>query len=166
MQQITWLILGGTTFLAALLASRSVRALYVARAALGVLYVVAGALVHAWYLASGATYSGFADAAHLAFVRDTWESLVVPNHDVFIGLLVAFEAVVGLLILSGGRRTRLGLRGALVMHLGLLPFGWIISVWAAFMLVAIVLLLRAERIHAGATAPLHLPFPAHHGAGA
>lgn len=42
MVQIAWLILGGTAFVASLFALRDRRALFVARAALGVLYLAAG----------------------------------------------------------------------------------------------------------------------------
>lgn len=88
-------------------------------------------------------------------MRDAWQALVVPNQLVFIGLLVVFEATVGLLVLSGGRRTQAGLWGALLMHIGLLPFGWIITTWSSVMLVTLSLLLRAERRHqATAAAPL------------
>jgi hypothetical protein len=144
MVQIAWLVLGGTAFIASLYAGRDRRALYVARAALGVLYIAAGALVHAAYLIRGASYADFADSAHFAFVRDTWASVVVPETGLFIGLLTIFEATVGVLILAGGRWTQVGLWGALVMHVGLLGFGWIITVWATVMVVTITLLLRAE----------------------
>jgi hypothetical protein len=68
-----------------------------------------------------------------------------PNQGVFIALLVIFEAGVGALILSGGRRTRVGLVGAMLMHVGLLPFGWVLIAWSIVMLVALVQLLLAER---------------------
>ena len=80
-----------------------------ARAALGALYLGAGALVNAIFLATGVDYADFADSAHVAYVHDTWRSAVAPNQDVFITLLVIFEALVGALILSGGRRTQAGL---------------------------------------------------------
>jgi hypothetical protein len=35
--------------------------------------------------------------------------------------------------------------GVIGKHLGLLAFGWVLTVWAAVMLAALVLLLRAER---------------------
>jgi hypothetical protein len=63
----------------------------------------------------------------------------------FIGLLVAFEAVVGVLILSGGRRTKLGLVGAIGFHAALWLFGWGVTIYSALMIAALVLLLRAER---------------------
>ena len=58
---------------------------------------------------------------------------------------MAFEAVVGVLILSGGRRTQLGLVGAIGFHLALWLFGWFVTIYALVMLPALVLLLRAER---------------------
>jgi hypothetical protein len=55
----------------------------------------------------------------VAFVADTWRSLVAPNLYVFIPLLIAFEVAVGVLLLTGGRRTQLALVGAIGFHLGL-----------------------------------------------
>ena len=67
--------------------------------------------VNASYLASGADYAGFADTAHFAWVTDAWRAVVAPNVVPWISLLVVFEATVGALILSGGRRTQLGYVG-------------------------------------------------------
>lgn len=145
MVQVLWLVLGGAAFVAALFAGRSRRAMYVARAALGALYLGAGALVNAIFLATGVDYADFADSAHIGYVHDTWRSVVAPDQDVFITLLVIFEVLVGVLILSGGRRTQAGLWGAIAMHIGLLPFGWILTGWSVLMLTTFVLLLRAER---------------------
>jgi hypothetical protein len=78
-------------------------------------------------------------------VTAAWRAVVAPNHYLFIGLLVAFEAVVGLLILSGGRRTRLGLIAAIGFRLAQWLFGWGVTVYSLLMLPALVLLLRAER---------------------
>jgi hypothetical protein len=51
----------------------------------------------------------------------------------------------------------------MLMHVGLLPFGWVLSVWSIVMLVALVLLLRAER-HAPTTpTTLRLTSPEHFG---
>ena len=57
--------------------------------------------MHAIYLATGASYATFADAAHVAFVRTAWHSIVAPHQTIFIGLLILFEAVVGVLVLMG-----------------------------------------------------------------
>jgi uncharacterized membrane protein len=145
MERILWLVLGSVALVAAARAGHSRRALYVARGALGVLFIGGGAMVNAVYLATGDHYSNFADAAHLDFVRTTWQSLVAPNQLFFIGLLIVFEATAGALIISGGRRTQLGLVGVIGMHIGLLLFGWITTVWALVMLATFGLLLHAER---------------------
>jgi uncharacterized membrane protein len=71
--------------------------------------------------------------------------VVAPNQVLFIGLLVVFEATVGVLSISGGRRTRLGYLGVIGFYLALWLFGWIETVWCLVMLVPMVLLLRAER---------------------
>ena len=85
------------------------------------------------------------DGAYIPFVRETWRSLVVPNHGLFISLLIVFETAVGLLVLSGGKRTQLGLAAAIAFHIALLAFGWGFYLWSMPMIGALVLLLRAER---------------------
>jgi hypothetical protein len=151
MEKIMWLILGGTTFVAAVRAHQSRRALNVGRWALGVLFIVFGAAVNAVYLTFGNDYyADFADASPFPFVRDTWESLVLPNQGFFITLLIVFEATAGLLVLLGGRWTQIGLLALIGFHVGQLAFGGVLWPWAAGMLVALVLLLRAERHPPGA----------------
>ena len=146
MEKIMWLVLGGVTFVAALRAGRSQRAMLVGRWALGILFVVFGAGVNALYLVLGTDYyAGFADTSPFPFVRNTWESLVVPNTAFFITLLIVAEATAGALVLSGGRRTQIGLVALIGFHVGQLAFGGVLWVWAPLMLVAFVLLLRAER---------------------
>ncbi|HVL03212.1 MAG TPA: hypothetical protein VM386_02120 [Acidimicrobiales bacterium] len=142
---IVWLALGVVVFVAGLRAATSERARRIGRIAVGILYVGAGAVVNAALLATGQDYADFADGAYVSFVRDTWRSVVVPNQDVFISLLVVFEATVGVLVLSGGRRAQLGLLGAIAFHVALLSFGWGFYVWSIPMIAALVLLLRAER---------------------
>lgn len=88
----------------------------------------------------------------MAFVADTWRSLVAPNLYVFIPLLIAFEVAVGVLLLTGGRRTQLALVGAIGFHLGLFFFGWACYPFSIAMIVAFALLLRAECKHAAAIA--------------
>jgi hypothetical protein len=51
----------------------------------------------------------------------------------------------GVLVLSGGRRAKLGMIGIVGMQAGLLLFGWVITVSAVIMLVRVGLLLRAQR---------------------
>ena len=45
----------------------------------------------------------------------------------------------------------LGLAGAIGMHLGLLVFGWVLTIWGVVMLVTFGLLLRAQRRLAATT---------------
>lgn len=146
MEKIMWLVLGGTSLVAALRARSSRRARYLARGALGLLFIAFGAAVNAIYLAlDNGYYDEFADRSPFAFVRDTWESLVLPHQGVFIGLLIVFEATAGVLVLCGGRWTRAGLIALIAFHVGQLAFGGVLWVWAGLMLVTLVLLLRAER---------------------
>ena len=101
-----WLVLGATVIVASLFAGRSDRARLVARVALGVLFLVFGALVNVIYLVTDwDSFADFGEMSQFAFVRDTWASLVVPNTGVFIGLLIAGEATAGILVLCGGRWT-------------------------------------------------------------
>jgi hypothetical protein len=146
MERVAWLVLGGVTFIAALRAGRSMAALRVARTALGVLFIGFGALVNAVYLVTDPDYyADFAKPSPFPFVRDTWGSLVLPHEAVFITALIVAEAAAGALVLSGGRRAQAGLVALIGFHLGQLPFGGVLWPWAAFMLTALVLLLRAER---------------------
>lgn len=143
--QILWVACGVGTVLAAVLAGHSDRARYIGRAAVAVLFIIGGALLHVINLVSGADYAGFADPAHFAWVTRAWRAVVAPNPVLFIGLLAAFEATVGALILSGGRRTQLGYAGVIAFYLPLWLFGWFETVWCLIMLAPMLLLLRAER---------------------
>ncbi|RYU11531.1 hypothetical protein [Nocardioides iriomotensis] len=151
MEKIMWLVLGGVAFVAALRAGDSQRARLVGRWAVGVLFIAFGAAVNAIYVTVGTdAYASFADASPFAFVRDTWESLVVPHQGFFITVLIVAEATAGLLVLAGGRMTQLGLVSLMAFHVGQLAFGGVLWVWAPFMLVTLGLLLRAERCAAEA----------------
>jgi hypothetical protein len=147
MEKIAWAVLAIATLVSGIVAQWRPRALPVGRLALGVFYAVAGAMVHGLYLATGSSYAGFADAAHVSLVRTAWHFVVAPNQALFIGLLIAFEAAVGVLVLMGGRKAQLGMVGILGMQACLLLFGWFLTVSGAFMLVAVGLLLRAQVHH-------------------
>jgi len=143
--EVVWVALGVVILVGSLLASRSDRARIAARVATALLFIPAGALYNLAHLLGGDDYSGFADSSSSAFVRETWQSLVVPHHTFFIGLLVAFETAVGVLVLLGGRWTRVGLVAAIVFHVALLSFGWIYLPWAVIAVMSFSLQLRAER---------------------
>jgi hypothetical protein len=155
-EKIMWLVLGVTACVAAVRAGTNRKAMYVGRMAVGVLFIVFGAAVNAVYLGmDNGYYDHFADPSPFAFVEDTWRSLVLPHQGLFITLLIVFEAVMGVLVLSGGRWTQAGLVGLIAFHVGQLPFGGVLWPWAAVMIVTLSLLLRAERHPA--PAPLTRP---------
>ena len=144
MELILWMVLGLTTIVCGFAVLRDPRALLVGRIALGLLFVVGGALVNGYYLATGVNYDDFADRSMLTFVTDTWRDLVAPNQGFFIGLLIAFEATVGALVLIGGRASVVGMIGILGFHVGLMFFGWGFWIWSIPMMVGVSLLLRAQ----------------------
>jgi hypothetical protein len=109
------------------------------------LFVFGGATLHVINLATEVDYADFADPAHFSWVTDAWRAVVGPNQVLFIGLLVVFEATVGVLALLGGRWTQLGYLGVIGFYLALWLFGWFETVWVLLMLPAMLLLLRAER---------------------
>jgi hypothetical protein len=86
--------------------------------------------------------------------------VVAPHYLFFIGLLVIFEATMGVLVLSGGRRAEIGMIGILGMQAGLLLFGGVITVSAVIMLVAVSMLLRAQRRYGQQRAVQFAPEPA------
>lgn len=142
---VTWVALGVTVVVSGALAARRPRARTVGRVAVAVLFLLAGAAVNTLFLLTGADYDGFADGSPVAFVRDTWQSLVVPRHELFIGLLVVFEAAVGVAAAVGGRATRFAYVAAIAFHVALLSFGFGFWAWSLPMVAGLVLLLRAEQ---------------------
>ena len=145
MLQISWLVLGLVTVVGALGARRSRRAYRLALGALGALFLGAGAAANAAYLLLDRSYSTFADASSFAFVRDTWASLVTPHETFFIGMLVLFEATVGVLLLVGGRARQVALVLIAAFNVAVLAFSWWYAPWSVPMVVAVVLLLKAGR---------------------
>jgi hypothetical protein len=149
MLQISWLVLGLVTVVGALGARRSRRAYRLALGALGALFLGAGAAANAAYLLLDRSYSTFADASSFAFVRDTWASLVTPHETFFIGMLVLFEATVGVLVLVGGTGRRVALVLIAAFHVALLAISLWYVVWSVPMVTAMILLLRADRQWSG-----------------
>ena len=82
----------------------------------------------------------------------TAAACVAPNVFLFHQPTVVFEAVVDVLILSGGRRTQVGIVGAIAFHLAMCLFGWAVTIYALIMVPALALLLRAERRAAAVSA--------------
>jgi hypothetical protein len=147
---VLWAGLGIVIVACSVRAARSRRAYVTGVAAVSVLWVVAGAGANAYLLARGGDYSGFADGASTSFVRETWESLVVPHHGLFIGLLIAFEAAAGVLVLVEGAVRQWALVLLIGFTVALVSFGWGFLIWSVPMVVALSLLWRAGR-NAGRT---------------
>jgi hypothetical protein len=147
---VLWVGLGIVIVACSLRAARSRRAYMTGVTAVSVLWVGAGAGANAYLLARGGDYSGFADGASTSFVRETWESLVVPHHGLFIGLLIAFEAAAGALVLVEGRVRQWALVLLIGFTVALVSFGWGFLVWSIPLVVALSLLWRAGR-NAGRT---------------
>ena len=59
-------------------------------------------------------------------------------------LLIAFEAVAGVLVYLGGRPAVAGMTAILGFHVGLMFFGWGFWIWSIPMIVGVALLLRAQ----------------------
>jgi hypothetical protein len=142
---LVWVGCAAVIVTAAIRARHHPGALRLGRYGVGVLFVGAGAAVNTFFLLRGDDYARFADGAYVAFVRDTWRSVVVPDHHAWIGLLVAFELAVGVLAVLGGVRTRLAYVAAIGFHVALLSFGWGFYLWSLPMIAALATLLRAER---------------------
>jgi hypothetical protein len=140
-----WVACGVLTLVAGVLAGSSARARLMGRIAVGVLFVIGGVLLHVVNLVTDVDYADFADPAHFAWVTDSWRALVAPNQVLYIGLLIVFEATVGVLVLSGGRKTQIGYIGVIGFYLALWIFGWFETVWVLLMLPPMILLLRGER---------------------
>lgn len=138
-----WGVLGLTIVTCGVLARDHGWARTVGVGAVSLLWVVFGAGANAAMLADGTTYSGFADASPIPFVHRTWVSLVVPHHHVFIGLLVAGEAVAGALVLLRGRPRQVALLALIAFNLTLVVFGWAFAIWGVPVATGLALLARA-----------------------
>ena len=142
---VCWLSLGVVVVGCSVGAGRSRRAAGLGIAAVAALWVLAGAGANLLFLVRGEDFSGFADQASTSFVRDTWESLVVPHHAVFIGLLIVFEAGAGAAVLVAGRVRQVALVLLMAFNVALLSFGWGYLMWSVPLVAALELLRRADR---------------------
>ncbi len=154
--QVAWAVLGLIVVVGAMLAHRSRTAHRVALWALALLYLPAGAAVHAWYLATDVSYSGFTDLSWSSFVTETWESLVVPHDWVFIGLLIAFEATAGVLVLLGGRARDIALWALVAFFVAVVSFSPWYLLWSVPMSLALVRLWEVGRRRAPSYSGRHV----------
>jgi hypothetical protein len=139
---VVWVALGVVIVTSSLRSRRSRFAYNLGVGAVSALWVVAGAGANTFFLLRGDDYSGFADGASTSFVHETWESLVVPHHGLFIGLLIAFEALAGIFVVFEGQARQSALLLLIAFNVLLLSFGWGFLVWTVPMVVALTLLWR------------------------
>lgn len=151
-----WGALGVTILVCAALAGRPL-AYRIGIGAVAALWLAAGAGANAWILAAGNTYTGFADASPLDFVTETWESLVVAHHQLFIGALILGEAAAAIAVLVPGRPRRIALGALIAFNLALIAFGWGFALWGLPIAAALTRLRRASGApRAGGDQPLSL----------
>lgn len=116
----------------------------VGRLAFGVMFTGGAAIHVAIVVTVTETYWHLADTAFIPSVKQAWLSIFMP-HAALLGLLLAaFELAIGLLILAGGLKTRLGLLTTIAFHLGLMLFGWGFWFWSIPILAMLVALLRFD----------------------
>lgn len=145
-----WGTLGVTVVVCGLVAPRRRLAYRLGLLATSALWMLAGAGVNALLLARGEDYSGFAAGSWLPFVRRTWDSLVVPYHAFFVGLLIVGEAAAGLLVLGKGKARLAALWSLVGFNALLVLFGWGFLIWSVPVSAGLVGLIVASR-------PAHRP---------
>jgi hypothetical protein len=88
------------------------------------------------------TYRHFADRALFGFVRTGWSDIFMASPHLWGLALAAAELLMGVLLLSGGRPSRIGWIGVVTFHVLLMLFGWGIWAWC---LPALFFLVRSAR---------------------
>jgi hypothetical protein len=96
----------------------------VVRSILAVIFLVGAAVNFTLLMTRPATYEGFADVAIVPFYKTLWRELVVPRLELWVGLVIAFEIALGLLLLGPGVYARVGLVLAAAFVAFLVPFWW------------------------------------------
>ena len=96
----------------------------------GMIFLVGSGIHIGLILTNPNLYDGFADAGILPFVAPSWQTVVMANPRLWIGLLAGFELVTGILLLRGGLSTRIGIIGAAGFTGCLMVFGWWFWAWA------------------------------------
>jgi hypothetical protein len=109
--------------------------------------------VHLGIVAAGpSAYRHFADAGLFGFVRTGWADVFMAA-PAFWGLcLFAGEAVLGALLLVGGRAARVGWVGVVLFHLLLMLFGVGVWLWSVPVLLVLVPMAVRDWPQLGATA--------------
>lgn len=96
----------------------------VIRLLLAVAFFVGAAANAVMILTAPDIYEGFADLSFLRFYRTLWRGVVLPRLGLFLALVIIFEVIVGVLLLSRGPYAQLGLILAAGYAAFLVPFWW------------------------------------------
>jgi len=89
----------------------------------GVIYLIGAVANIAMIIFQPEVYHEFANGALIPFYQKAWNSLVLQNLYVFVGLTIAFEVGLGLLFLRGRRFLGLAYLVSLAFNIALIPFG-------------------------------------------
>jgi hypothetical protein len=89
-------------------------------------------------------YRPFADPSYLPFVREAWHSVFMAQPGAWGLALMAGEALLGVLLLAGGRAARVGWVGVIAFHALLMLFGFGIWLWSVPALLLLVPTARAD----------------------
>jgi len=89
-------------------------------------------------------YRSFADPAYLPVIREAWQSVFMAHPAAWGLALMAGEALLGVLLLSGGRAARVGWAGVIAFHVLLMLFGFGIWIWCIPALLLLVPAARAD----------------------
>lgn len=92
------------------------------RVFIGVAYLAAAVSNTVYTLPRSDQLDGYAEGAWFGFVEDFMWEVFMPNGDLFMTLVIAFEIAVALLILSRGRYVDVGVTASVLWVLGILPF--------------------------------------------
>lgn len=92
------------------------------RAILGVAYLGAAAFNSLYTFPRGEELDGYADGAWFGFLGDFIRDVFMPNHEVFMSLVILFEVGVGVLILARGVLVDVGIVASVLWVLAVLPF--------------------------------------------
>jgi hypothetical protein len=99
------------------------RVAYVVRHVVGGFFLFTAGVNTGMVLADPSSYEAFADSAALDVVRRQWDQVVMADPTFWLLALAVGEAVIGTLLLLGGRYARAGWIGVIVFHLLLMGFG-------------------------------------------
>lgn len=94
-----------------------------ARKLFGTIYLIGAVANLIMIIFQPEIYKSFANLALIPFYQNTWNSIVIPNLYIFVGLTIAFEIGLGTLFLAGRRFLLAAYLISLGFNICLIPFG-------------------------------------------